>query len=85
MKLKEEWQKEKKAWLKAGREVKKEDGIWKGYEVDGGKKRETRKRKGGLKKEEDDDDGDDGGAEVKKEADTGVRIKKEESGDGEEE
>ncbi|KAI5363160.1 hypothetical protein Slin14017_G068410 [Septoria linicola] len=71
LKLKEEWQKEKKAWLKAG-----------------GKKRETRKGKGkgGVKQEdEDEEDGDEGGVEVKKEADTGVRIKKEESGDQEEE
>lgn len=38
LKLKGEWQKEKKEWLKAGGRVKKDDGIWKGYEHDGGRK-----------------------------------------------
>ncbi|KAM3424028.1 hypothetical protein BST61_g11421 [Cercospora zeina] len=47
LRLKEEWQKEKKEWIKAGGEVKKEDGIWKGYEVERGKSREV-KREGGV-------------------------------------
>lgn len=38
LKLKDEWQKEKKEWLKAGGKVQKDDGIWKGYEHDGGEK-----------------------------------------------
>ena len=66
LKLKGEWQKEKKDWLKAGGKVKKDDGIWKGYEHDGGNKSRVKNEK-----EIDSET-------VKTEPDTGVKIKKEE-------
>lgn len=46
LKLKGEWQKEKKEWLKAGGKVQKDDGIWKGYEHDGGEKGRREGREG---------------------------------------
>ncbi|PIA89104.1 hypothetical protein CB0940_06716 [Cercospora beticola] len=54
LRLKEQWQKEKKEWMKAGGKVKKEEGIWKGYEAEGGR---GRNRKKAIKEEAKDKSG----------------------------
>lgn len=64
LKLKGEWQQEKKDWLQAGGRVKKDDGIWKGYEHDGGKMTS-------VKKEDNIDS-----RKFKTESYTGMRIQK---------
>ncbi|GIZ41099.1 hypothetical protein CKM354_000441500 [Cercospora kikuchii] len=64
LRLKDEWQKEKKAWVEAGGKVKKEEGIWKGYEMDGGKKPKATKKQEAKVKSEDEED-----KQIKKEED----------------